>query len=114
MVVAVVRFVVLVIDVSSSARSMHIRRIENDAVDGPLIVRKIAAIHVIFQVCREQFELLAVHSLPEYALSISHIGYGGLGRDVQLENLRKNLVVGPFMSAEHKVVCGDAIWRLPI
>ena len=73
-VVSVIGFVVLVVDVGSPARRMHIGGIENNAVYSGVPVREISAIDAIFHVGGKQPIPTLGNSLPEYTPPKSHIG----------------------------------------
>src|SRR3989338_1176255 len=102
------------VDVGGSARGMHIGRVENDAVNTAILVREASAINPALQVRGEQLIRLFGDTLPENALPVCNIGDRASQRNIEGNDVWKNVLVGALVGRENKFIGGDTSRRLPL
>lgn len=73
-VVTVIRLKILMINVRSPAGRVHVRGIEDNAIDGTVFIGKLAAIGSRREVSRAQLVKAAWYISPEYTFAIGYIG----------------------------------------
>jgi len=88
---------------------VHIGRIENDAIDLPVAVWEIPAVHAIPYVCGPQVISVRRDASPENALAISHVSHNASRLHIKIEYLRKYVLVPVNIGAEHKIVRRNAV-----
>lgn len=104
LIVLVIPFVILMVDVSSTPRRMHVWGIEDNAVDGLVLIRQSATIYAFRQVGRENFVSVLRHFSPEDAVSKGHVSYCAPGFHVKRQHKRKHFIIRSSVRTENQIV----------
>ena len=108
-VVPVMIFKRLVASVCRSARCVHVRRVENDAINLAIAIREIPTVNAILNVGCPKVVFIALDMSPENAFAVGHIGNNASLWNVETENAGENLVVSVRIGAECQVVCCGSV-----
>jgi hypothetical protein len=111
-VISVIAFKVLVVDMGGSSGSVHVWRVEDDAVDGGVLIWEAPAINSILQICGEEPIGAFGNPLPKHALAVSDVGDRTSRRHVEGNHLRENIFVGTLVGRENELIGRDAGRRL--
>ena len=108
-VVVVVLFVVLVILMSGAAGSVHVGRIEHNAVNRRFSIRQSSAVNTGRQVSGTNIVGAGRNTLPEDPFAVGDIRNYAASRHMQSQNMRKHLIVGSLVSREDELIgCNPA------
>jgi hypothetical protein len=88
---------------------MHVRRIEDDAVNGFARVRKFPAINARFEIRGEKFIGIFRDSPPKNPFTVGDVSDCATGLDIDRKYERKNLVVSADVRTENKIVSRFAV-----
>ena len=96
-----------------SSRRVHIRRVKHNTVYGAVIIGQIAAIYPVAYISGEQLIQVGGYVPPEDTQTIRDISDCATGRNVETQNLRKNIIVPPHGCAEYQVISRFTILHSP-
>ncbi len=82
LIVLVVALVVLMVDMRSPTRCVHVGRIEDHTIDGTTLIRKMSAICTVSEIRGEQVVGTLRDPPPKNALSVGDVCYGTAGFNV--------------------------------
>jgi hypothetical protein len=103
-VVSVIVLIVLVVDMGGATGSVHIGRVENDAIDRTVPIGELPTINAVLQVRGEQPIRTFGNPLPKHALPVSNISDGTSRSYVQGNHVRESILIGALVGRENKLV----------
>jgi hypothetical protein len=103
-VISVIAFKVLVVDVGGPAGSVHIGRVEHNAVYGGVLIREAPAINSILQICGEESIGPFGNPLPKDALAVSDVSDRTSRTHVEGNHVRENILVGAMVGRENELI----------
>ncbi len=87
-----------------AAGCVHVRWIEHDAIDRGIAIGQFPTIDTSNHIARLNFLIFTLHLFPKYAFSIGDVSNDALFRDVQLQDIRKNVVITCSICRENQLV----------
>ena len=95
--------------ISRTPRTVHVRRIKNNAINLTINIRKISAIRPRQKVCRLNNIRRRRNMTPENTLPIRHIRNNTPTLHIKIQNLRKNNLIAFARGTQNQICC-----RLPV
>jgi len=113
-VVSVISLVILMTHMSRPAGRVHVRRIEDYAINLTIAVGQCASINALLKVSRQQTVMRSWDAFPEHAPPVCDVRNGASTRHKEVEDLREQIVVCANAGREDQVIGRDTIRRLAL
>ena len=91
-------------------KALHVRWIQNHAVDLPITVGKRSAVNAGFDIGSQEMIVSLGYIFPKYSFPVSNIGHLRSRRNVQAENFGKNITIVTRVRGKDKIGCFYTAW----